>query len=116
MNGFAGSDRLMDSAGNDILNGGEGDDVLISSSGIDSLHGGNGDNQYLAGPGTKTITGGAGLDVIYLEMNKGEISGLSDCDRSNCSLSGSSNGNSYSVKASNVEVIMFRDGRHDVTQ
>ena len=116
LNGYAGSDRLMGAAGNDTLSGGDGDDVLISGSGTDSLNGGNGDNQYLAGPGTKTITGGTGLDVVYLELNKSEISGLSSCSRSSCSLSGSSNGNGYSVSASNVEVIMFRDGRHDITQ
>ena len=116
LNGFAGSDRLMGATGNDTLNGGDGDDVLISGSGTDILNGGNGDNQYLAGPGTKTITGGSGLDVIYLELNKADISGLTRCGRSSCSLSGSSNGNAYSVSASNVEVIMFRDGRHDITQ
>jgi prepilin-type N-terminal cleavage/methylation domain-containing protein len=116
LNGYAGSDRLMGATGNDTLNGGDGDDVLISGSGTDILNGGNGDNQYLAGPGTKTITGGTGLDVIYLELNKAEINGLSSCTRSSCSLSGSSNGNSYSISASNVEVIMFRNGRHDITQ
>lgn len=105
----------MGGPGNDSLNGGDGDDVLIGGAGNDSLNGGSGDNQYLPGVGADSITGGAGLDVVFLDLNKAAVDGLGNCTRSSCTLTYSSEGESSSVDASGVEVIIFRDGRHDIT-
>ena len=112
---YSGSDRLVGGPGNDTLNGGDGDDVLIDGDGNDSLNGGSGDNQYLVGAGINTITGGSGLDVVFLDQNKADVSGLANCKRNSCNLTYSVNGVSASVSATGVEVIIFRDGRYDIT-
>lgn len=119
LNGFAGSDRLMGANSDDTLNGGEGDDVLISGTGDDTLNGGNGDNQYLITlSGTKKVTGGGDLDVIYLELNRADIKSaeLSSCTRIRCDLTNKLGEPYYKLEAKNVEVIIFRDGRHDIIQ
>ena len=41
--------------------------------GNDSLDGGSGDNHYLPGVGHDSITGGAGLDVVFLDLNKAAV-------------------------------------------
>ena len=110
-----GSDRLLGGPGNDTLNGGDGDDVLIDGDGNDSLNGGAGDNQYLVGAGANSITGGNGLDVVFLDQNKANVSGLANCKRNSCNLTYSVNGVSASVSSTGVEVIIFRDGRYDIT-
>ena len=112
---YSGSDRLVGGPGNDTLNGGDGDDVLIDGDGNDSLNGGSGDNQYLVGAGINTITGGSGLDVVFLDQNKADVSGLANCKRNSCNLTYSVNGVSASVSSTGVEVIIFRDGRYDIT-
>ena len=112
---YSGSDRLVGGPGNDTLNGGDGDDVLIDGDGNDSLNGGSGDNQYLVGAGINTITGGSGLDVVFLDQNKADVIGLANCKRNSCNLTYSVNGVSASVSATGVEVIIFRDGRYDIT-
>lgn len=115
INAFSGSDRLLGGPGNDTLSGGDGDDVLIDGDGNDSLNGGSGDNQYLVGAGSNIITGGNGLDVVFLDQNNADIDGLSSCERSNCRLTYSVDGTDASVSATGVEVIIFRDGRFDIT-
>jgi prepilin-type N-terminal cleavage/methylation domain-containing protein len=115
MNAYSGSDRLLGGYGNDTLNGGEGDDVLIGGEGNDNMNGGSGDNQYLAGAGTNSIAGGNGLDVIFLDQNKADVSGLSNCKRSGCNLGYSISENPGSISATGAEVIIFRDGRYDIT-
>jgi hypothetical protein len=115
MNAYSGSDRLLGGPGNDTLNGGDGDDVLIGGEGNDSMNGGSGDNQYLAGAGTNSITGGNGLDVVFIDQRKADVSGLSNCKRSSCNLSYSIGGNSGSIAATGAEVIIFRNGRYDIT-
>jgi hypothetical protein len=115
MNAYSGSDRLLGGPGNDTLNGGDGDDVLIGGEGNDSMNGGSGDNQYLAGAGTNSITGGNGLDVVFIDQRKADVSGLSHCKRSSCNLSYSIGGNSGSIAATGAEVIIFRNGRYDIT-
>jgi hypothetical protein len=115
INGFSGSDRLLGGPGNDTLNGGNGDDVLIDGDGDDNLNGGSGDNQYLVGEGANTITGGSGLDVVFLDQNKANVSGLANCKRNSCNLTYSVDGTDASVSARGVEVIIFRDGRFDIT-
>ena len=115
MMAYSGSDRLLGGPGNDTLSGGDGDDVLIDGDGNDNLDGGSGDNQYLVGAGSNNITGGNGLDVVFLDQNKADVSGLSSCKRSGCNLTYSVDGSAASVSATGVEVIIFRNGRHDIT-
>ncbi len=115
INAYSGSDRLVGGPGNDTLNGGDGDDVLIDGDGNDNLNGGSGDNQYLVGAGSNTITGGSGLDVVFLDQNKANVSDLANCKRNGCNLIYSVNGASASVSATGAEVIIFRDGRYDIT-
>ena len=112
---YSGSDRLLGGPGDDTLNGGDGDDVLIDGDGNDHLNGGSGDNQYLVGAGSNIVTGGTGLDVVFLDQNKANVSGLANCQRSSCNLTYTVDGVSSSVSATGVEVIIFRDGRYDIT-
>jgi hypothetical protein len=42
------------------------------------------------------------------------FAGLSACTRSNCSLTYNEAGASHRITASNVEVLIFRDGRFDL--
>ena len=112
---YSGSDRLLGGPGNDKLYGGDGNDVLTGGAGDDLLDGGDGENHYLAEAGKNTITGGTGLDVVFLDQAKADVSGLGDCNRTTCALTYSVNGASASVTASSAEVIIFRDGRHDIT-
>ena len=112
---YSGSDRLLGGPGDDTLNGGDGDDVLIDGDGDDNLNGGSGDNQYLVGAGSNIVTGGTGLDVVFLDQNKANVSGLANCQRSSCNLTYTVDGVSSSVLATGVEVIIFRDGRYDIT-
>ena len=115
LNGLAGNDRLVGGDQDETLNGGDGDDILISGSGDDILNGGNGSNEYVLKNGNKTITGGPNLDVIYLDINLSEISGgLQSCTQASCSITGESNGDIYSISASDVDVIQFGDGRYDI--
>lgn len=115
INAYSGSDRLVGGPGNDQLYGGDGDDVLISGSGNDTLNGGSGDNQYLAGAGTNSITGGSGLDVVFLDQSKADVSGLANCSRSSCLVTYSVDGLASQISATGIEVIIFRDGRFDIT-
>ena len=115
INGSDGSDRLLGGPGNDILSGGSGDDVLIGGAGNDMLDGGLGENQYLPGSGTNVITGGASLDIVFIDSNKADINGLSNCSRTSCALTYVANGTNSSATASGVEVLIFRDGRYDIT-
>ena len=115
INAYGGSDRLLGGPGNDTLLGGDGDDVLMGNQGNDLLEGGPGDNQYLAGSGANTITGGDGLDVVFLEQQKADVSDLSGCDRTTCTVTYTLDGINSSVTASNIEVLIFRDGRHDIS-
>ena len=117
MTGDAGSDRLLGGPGDDTLKGGAGDDVLIGGAGNDDLEGGEGDNQFLPGTGDNTITGGSGLDVLFLDVNKGDITeGLADCKRDQCDLEYTENESESSANTKDIEVIIFRDGRHDITE
>ena len=88
---------------------------MISGSGDDILNGGDGSNEYVLKNGSKTITGGPDLDVIYLDINLSEISGgLQSCTQASCTITGESNGDTYSITASDVDVIQFGDGRYDI--
>ena len=113
ISGSSGSDILRGGPGDDKIYGEDGDDVLMGQAGDDTLEGGAGNNEYLPGEGDDTITGGPGLDVVYLYENKESVTGLSNCKREACNLSFESNSNL--ITATDVEVIIFKDGRYNVT-
>lgn len=114
VNGGDGDDRLVGGDGDDILNGGNGNDVILGLSGNDTLTGGSGSNKYLPGLGNDSINGGPGLDVVFLEHNRAAFDGLSSCSRISCILTYSTAGDSFTLNLSNVEVLVFRDGRYDL--
>lgn len=112
--GQTGNDRLRGSPGNDALYGNGGDDVLLGLAGNDTLDGGSGENRYLPGLGNDTVRGGSNLDVVFLEKGKGTYSGLGSCNRSLCTLTYTDNNITYTLTLTNVEVLIFRDGRVDL--
>jgi hypothetical protein len=114
LNGQDGNDRLLGGKGDDTLNGGEGDDVLVGVDGNDTLVGGSGENRYLPGLGNDSVTGGPDLDVVFLDGVRNNFAGLSACTRTNCSLSYSDSGTNHSLTTTDVEVLIFRDGRYDL--
>lgn len=114
LSGLAGNDRLVGGKGDDMLNGGSGDDVLVGMEGNDTLIGEDGENRYLPGLGNDTITGGPDLDVVFLDGVRTNFTGLSACTRANCSLTYSDSGTNYNLSTTNIEVLIFRDGRYDL--
>ena len=98
--------------------GGPDADTLISRNGGDTLNGGNGSNSYLPwGDRTNsnsfsnvTINGGTGLDGVYLRGTRGQFSSTSGCNSSSCSIQALGG----TLKMSNVEVLIFKDGRVDL--
>lgn len=114
LSGLAGNDRLVGGKGNDNLYGNEGDDVLIGQDGNDTLTGGAGENRYLPGLGNDQVIGGPDLDVVFLDDIRNNFMGLSTCTRSNCSLSYTNAGTTYTLTTTNAEVLIFRDGRYDL--
>ena len=110
ISGQDGNDRLRGSPGDDILKGEKGDDVLLGRDGNDQLDGGSGENRYLPGDGTNSITGGNGLDIVFFDDDKANYIGVDKCTRGTCSVTS----NSSSTSMSNVEVLVFRDGRFDL--
>ena len=115
LSGNDGSDHLRGGPGDDTLNGGNGDDVLIGQEGNDSMLGGEGDNQYLPGTGNTTILGGSGVDVVYINQNKSDVIGENSCTRASCVLTFTENGVASSINAASIEVLVFNDGRYDIT-
>ena len=113
--GNDGSDHLRGGPGNDTLMGGNGDDVLIGQEGNDSMMGGEGDNQYLPGSGNSTIKGDSGVDVIYINQNGAYLSGKNSCSRTGCLLKFTENVTESSINAESIEVLIFKDGRYDIT-
>lgn len=73
--GGAGNDRLEGGEGDDTLEGGEGDDILIGGAGSDTLIGGAGNDSITAGAGD-TVEAGAGDDVIVVEGEAGDWTGV----------------------------------------
>ena len=114
MDGQAGNDRLLGGGRHDILLGDAGDDTLIGQAGNDQLDGGPGENRYLPGLGNDIVIGGPDLDVVFLDDIRNNFTGLSACTRSNCSLTYTNAGTTYTLTMSNTEVLIFRDGRYDL--
>ena len=104
----------MGGPGDDTLEGGAGNDVLIGREGDDSLEGGAGDDQYVPGEGANTITDVSGLDVVYIDKNQEDVSGLDNCTQSSCTLTYSIDGSSSSASLTGIDVIVFRDKRVNV--
>ncbi|WP_176592687.1 right-handed parallel beta-helix repeat-containing protein [Sphingobium sp. EM0848] len=62
--GSAGVDILYGHGGNDMIQGEGGDDVIYGGAGDDKLLGGDGNDRLYGGDGNDTLSGGAGNDVI----------------------------------------------------
>ena len=118
INGLGGRNILLGTPVPDVINGGPDADTLISRNGGDTLNGGNGSNSYLPWGdransnsfSNVTINGGTGLDVVYLRGTRGQFSSTSGCTSSSCSI----NALGGTLKMSNVEVLIFKDGRVDL--
>ena len=99
-------------------------DTLIGNGGSDVLIGGQGDNYFLpddgdsntADDGNDVIRGGEKLDVVFLDGNTNQYVSdlLSDCDRSACVLRHVDQPENQAITMSNVEVLIFKDGRYDL--
>ena len=63
INGFDGNDRLLGKDGNDIINGGAGNDFLTGRAGDDDLFGGDGNDILRGDAGADDLDGGAGTDT-----------------------------------------------------
>lgn len=63
--GTAGTDILYGDAGNDSIQGLDGDDWLYGEDGKDNLNGGAGDDWLYGGGGNDTLVGGSGNDRIW---------------------------------------------------
>ena len=98
-------------------------DILIGNSGNDTLHGGAGDNYYLPGngngittdDGTNTIIGGNQLDVVFMDGSSSDYTGQDSCIISKCDLSLSGEIDPQ-TKMKDVEVVIFSDGRIDLSE
>jgi len=118
INGLGGRNILLGTPGPDVINGGPDADTLISRNGGDTLNGGNGSNSYLPWGDRAnsnsfsdvTVNGGTGLDVVYLRGTRGQFSSTSGCTSSSCSIQALGG----TLKMSNVEVLIFKDGRVDL--
>jgi Ca2+-binding RTX toxin-like protein len=62
--GTDGDNVLDGGAGNDAISGGDGDDILKGGDGNDTLNGGNGDDLLQGGNGTDTLLGATGREVL----------------------------------------------------
>ncbi len=58
------AERIMGSAGSDVLDGGTANDLLIGEAGADLMRGGTGDDALYGGAGLDLIIGGPGDDLL----------------------------------------------------
>ena len=65
LNGFSDVDLLIGGSGDDILNGGSSRDTLQGGSGNDILNGGSNNDEMNGGSGNDILNGGSGNDVIH---------------------------------------------------
>ncbi|OGY23968.1 MAG: hypothetical protein A2Y57_00650 [Candidatus Woykebacteria bacterium RBG_13_40_7b] len=63
--GTAGNDLIFGFEGGDSINGGGGDDCIVGVDGGDSLKGGNGNDVILGQGGSDSLKGGDGNDKLY---------------------------------------------------
>lgn len=63
--GGSGSQVVIGTEGNDVLEGGSGDDVLCGLGGDDVLRGGSGNDILVGGPGNDRLEGGSSNDTLY---------------------------------------------------
>lgn len=114
-----GRNFLFGTPGNDSLFGGTGDDTLVGRGGGDQMRGGGGRDSYSPWPdlsgspplGNAVISGGADLDILYLRGNRNSFSGIDGCRQSSCSLG---YGN-YTIQATGIDVLIFKDARIDLS-
>lgn len=78
--GTAGDDVICGLGGNDTLVGGGGDDVLVGGDGNDTLFGGGGDDMLMGGAGRDRLGGGTGEDVLLGEDGRDALMGGAEED------------------------------------
>lgn len=69
------NDRLVGTAGRDLLSGGKGNDVLIGKGGNDVLNGGTGNDRLDGGAGNDILRGGSGRDTLVGGTGKDTLDG-----------------------------------------
>ena len=91
LNGGSGSDRIFDTAGNDLLQGGDGEDYLHGGLGNDELRGGTGNDNLLSEVG--------GNDQLYGEDGNDLVQVAIDASGQHFVLDGGAGDDSVSVMA-----------------
>jgi Ca2+-binding RTX toxin-like protein len=59
------ANKLVGTAGKNILDGRAGDDLIFGGAGEDSILGSAGNDQLVGGPGNDSLNGGNGEDILY---------------------------------------------------
>ena len=76
INGLGGNDVLMGGAGSDTLNGGTGNDTLDGGSGFNVLNGGTGNDILYGHGGVNAFNGGAGTDTVDFSKAKDGVDSI----------------------------------------
>lgn len=119
VSGGGGKDVLYGSAGNDRLTVGDQASVLVGRNGSDTLTGGAGDDIFfpwteatVSTATTTVISGGAGDDSVYFPGTKAANFSIGTCTKASCTVTATSGGVTKTVTMSNVEDLVFTDGRY----
>ena len=119
VSGGGGKDVLYGSAGNDSLTVGDQASVLVGRNGSDTLTGGGGDDSFfpwteatVSTATTTVISGGAGDDSVYFPGTKAANFSIGTCTKASCTVTATSGGVTKRVNMSNVEDLVFTDGRY----
>ncbi len=110
--GDAGNDQLNGGAGNDVLDGGDGDDRLFGDYGNDTLIGGAGNDSLYPQLGHNTVDGGIGIDYLFLYKPFLEFDLRFE---STGTINVFDKDGTGSSSATNVEFIVFTDGKLDTS-
>jgi hypothetical protein len=80
VNGNAGNDTIVGARGDDLLQGGEGNDWIAGGEGEDLLLGNDGDDYLFGGAGNDVIRGGKGVDELIGNAGNDILIGEGDGD------------------------------------
>jgi len=121
VSGGGGKDVLFGSAGNDSLSGGDLADILVGRNGNDTLSGAGGDDVFypwteatVSATSSTVISGGAGDDIVFFPGTKASDFTIGSCTQASCTVTASDGGLTKTVTMSNVEELVFTDGRYPV--
>ena len=121
ISGGGGKDVLYGGAGNDSISGGDLSDILVGRNGNDTLAAGGGDDilypwteAVVSSNSSTVITGGSGDDLVFFPGTKAQNFTIGTCSQASCTVSATSGGLTKSVTMTNVEELVFTDGRYAV--